>query len=548
MAYNSTPPHYLFRGSVRLDLFANDISFQRMQEALFSLKEHQIISDLLLGARQPRIDEGLPEPGFIQPGLNTSQCEAVVRSLTATDLFLIHGPPGTGKTTTLVESILQHRLRNLRILAAADSNTAVDNLVEKLLQHRCRVLRIGNPARLNPELASASLDQQLQEHPDYQEAFALREQAGELRREQGRYLVPTGANRRGLSDDEVLKHAKRGTSGRGVTPENIRRMASWLALQKRINALLEQVRILEKRAVEGLLHDAEVVCATNVSAGSDALRDSRFDVAFIDEATQAMEPSCLIPMVKASKWVLAGDHRQLPPTVLSREASELHRTLFERWIDLFGGSNSALLTVQYRMHADIMAFSNREFYSGRLRASPRVRRHHLGELAGYRLPDYLHESFAAVADPAVPVLFINVANGAEEQISGSFSFYNRLEAEMVEKAVRLLMDSRLFPGDLGIISPYDQQVNVIRGLLDGSGIEVKTVDGYQGREKEAVIISLVRANADGNLGFLADYRRLNVALTRARRKLIIIGHRETLIRDPLYARLIDNIAHQIEAG
>jgi predicted DNA helicase len=548
IAYNSPPPHYAYQGDLRLDLFANDVSFQRMQEALLDLKEHQIISDLLLGARQPRREEEMPEAGLFQPALNASQREAVQRSLAARDLFLIHGPPGTGKTTTLVESILQHSRNKRRILATADSNTAVDNLVEKLLARRCRVLRIGNPARLNPDLAASTLDQQLQEHPDYQEALSMREQITELRREQGRQLMPSGANRRGLTDDEVLKHAKRGTTARGVAPENIRRMATWLKLQKLINSLNARIRQLEKSAVNGLLEDAEVICATNVSAGSEVLREARFDVVFLDEATQSMEPSCLIPMIRANKWVLAGDHRQLPPTVLSRDAAGLHHTLFERWIELYGAQNSLLLTVQYRMHADIMAFSNREFYGGRLKASPRVRRHHLGELTGYRAPDYPSGRYQAIADPAIPVVFVDVPGGGEEQIPGSFSYFNPQEAEAVEQAVRLLMEARLFPADLGIISPYDQQVNLLRTRLEGSGIEVKTVDGYQGREKEAVIISMVRANAEGNLGFLSDYRRLNVALTRARRKLILIGHKQTLIRDPLYARLIGGIGHQLEAA
>jgi superfamily I DNA and/or RNA helicase len=188
-----------------------------------------------------------------------------------------------------------------------------------------------------------------------------------------------------------------------------------------------------------------------------------------------------------------------------------------------------------------MAFSNHAFYQGRLKASPLVRHHHIGMLSGYNPPDYYSSTEQYVLDPQIPAVFINVRHGVERQIEGSFSFFNSQEAEIVHSVVRSLMSSRLFPEDIGVISPYDQQVNRIRGLLDGTGIEVKTVDGFQGREKEVIIVSLVRANPTGNLGFLSDYRRLNVAVTRARRKLVIIGNRDTLYRDPVYAALLHDL-------
>ncbi len=539
VAYNDYPPDYAYDRRLRLDLFANDVTFQRMFQALSGLRMHQRITDLLLLKQSPRVREGCIDPSFVQEVLNSSQKKAVIRALRSEDLFLIHGPPGTGKTTTLVEVILQHIRTGDHVLATADSNTAVDNMVEKLYNLGARVVRIGNPARLHPSLANVSLDHLLQEEDLFQQAAALRDQAFDLREEQVRYTAASAQNRRGLKDEQILRLAGKGAGSRGVSQDKIRKMAAWIKIQKKINALHEQIRKLERLAIENLIHSAEVVCATNATTGSELLSDIKFDVAVIDEATQSMEPSCLIPMTRAEKWVLAGDHKQLPPTVMSKEAAKLNHTVFERWMDAYGAEFSSLLIVQYRMNEKIMAFSNRAFYSGRLKASPKVKRHHIGMLSGFRMPDYYNEIEQHILDPEIPVVFIDVRDGIENQLSGSFSYFNKLEAAAVVQAASCLMSARLFPNDIGVISPYDQQVSLIRDLLEGTEIEVKTVDGFQGREKEVVIISLVRANSNGNLGFLSDYRRLNVAVTRARRKLVIIGNCDTLANDPVYEKLLD---------
>jgi superfamily I DNA and/or RNA helicase len=239
--------------------------------------------------------------------------------------------------------------------------------------------------------------------------------------------------------------------------------------------------------------------------------------------------------------VLAGDHLQLPPTVLSKEAAELNQTLFERWMNRFPQAGSMLL-IQYRMHAAIMQFSNEMFYEGRLKASPRVAGHHIGQLSGFQQPDHPAPALNLVADPAVALCFVDVPAGREEQIPGSFSYFNKAEAAVVSDVVATLLACRLFPMDIGIISPYDQQVNTLRAMVGEVGIEIKSVDGYQGREKEVIVISTVRANDEANLGFLTDLRRLNVALTRARRKLIIVGHQATLSTHPAYARLLHQIS------
>jgi predicted DNA helicase len=271
-----------------------------------------------------------------------------------------------------------------------------------------------------------------------------------------------------------------------------------------------------------------------------------FEVVIIDESTQSMEPACLIPMVKGKKWILAGDHNQLPPTVLSREAGKLHLTLFERWIKTISTDFTALLRIQYRMNEKIMHFPNMQFYNGKLIASPKIKNHHIGQLSGFRLPDNLPDFYRKILDPALPVCVVNVLNGKERKIPGSFSYYNVEEAEIIELITNYLMYCRLFPDDLGIISPYDQQVNVLKSRMAGLQVEIKTVDGFQGREKEIIILSLVRNNDSGNIGFLSDYRRLNVAITRARRKLMIVGHKPTMNQNEIYRKLLESAGEIVD--
>jgi predicted DNA helicase len=508
-----------------------------MMEAIFSLKEDQTLTSLLLNNRQPYKKTGQPEIKFVQQQLNAHQKSAVTGSLLSEEIFLIHGPPGTGKTTTLVEAIIQHARKGYKVLATADSNTAVDNMVEKLLALKTSVLRIGNPARLNAAIISVSIDQKIQDSPDYQQAVALREMTADLREEQKKYIQPTAQARRGLTDSQILALSRKGGTGRGIQQSKIHRMADWIHVQRQINALFDEARKLEKTALKQLLDSVDIICATNSSAGSDVLQQTSFDVVFIDEATQSMEPSCLIPMVKGKKWVLAGDHKQLPPTVLSREASGLYLTLFERWISSVSSDHKAILRIQYRMNGQIMRFPNEVFYAGKLIASPTVKNHHIGQLSGFRMPDHMPDIFRALIDPSIPVCMVDIPNGRERQIPGSFSFYNEEELKVIEQMVQYLMSCRLFPGDLGIISPYEQQVNRLKTKLKDTSIEIKTVDGFQGREKEIIIISLVRSNDTGNIGFLNDHRRLNVAITRARRKLIIAGHASTMQKNEMYTKL-----------
>ena len=546
VAYNDVPPSYVSKGKVRLDLFVNDITFQRMFEALFRLSDTLPLTEYLLNRSNPILANDNPTIDLSRDQLNPHQEKAVIDSIRAKDYFLIHGPPGTGKTTTLIASIIQHVRRGCKVLATADSNTAVDNMVEKLVSRKVNVVRIGNPARINPQTTQVSMDHVIQNDPDYQQASAMRDMVAELRDEQRNFIKPTGQSRRGLTDDEILKLSRRGGTNRGIQLSKIHRMAEWINTQRQINALMDQSRKLETRAIHRLIAETDVICSTNSTAGSELLSNVSFDAIFIDEATQSMEPSCLIPMVKGNKWVLAGDHKQLPPTVISQEAKSLNHTLFERWMEQDNPMAQALLKIQYRMHEAIMDFPNRTFYGGQLMASPKVRHHHIGQLSGFGLTDRIPTRLISIFDPKSPVCFINLIDGEERKLKDAFSYYNKEEAALTVDIAHLFMQCRLFPEDLGIISPYEQQVNNIKSQLVGTGIEIKTIDGFQGREKEIILISLVRSNEKNNLGFLTDYRRLNVALTRARRKLVIIGNQETLQTNSMYHDLIGSIPCKID--
>ncbi|RUM27684.1 MAG: IGHMBP2 family helicase, partial [Aquifex sp.] len=297
-------------------------------------------------------------------------------------------------------------------------------------------------------------------------------------------------------------------------------------------------------AIKKILSRAQVICTTNSTAGSEVLQDFHFDVVIIDEATQSIEPSCLIPLVKGKKLIMAGDHKQLPPTVLSYEVQEpLSYTLFERLLDIYGEEIYEVLKIQYRMNRKIMEFSNRTFYDGKLIAHESVANHTIEDFVEKDKLKSVPSPYREVILPQNVIVFIDV-EGIEEQRNGSTSYYNEKEASICKEIVDSLMRVGLKAKDIGVISPYEDQVNLLEEILEDSEVEVKTVDGFQGREKEVIIISLVRANKEEDIGFLKDYRRLNVALTRARRKLIILGNGKTLGRDKVYRELMEYIKNE----
>ncbi|MFB6100804.1 MAG: IGHMBP2 family helicase [Candidatus Nanohalobium sp.] len=524
VAFDEKPQRFVYGKNLRLDLYVNDITYQRMKEAtedMLTPGEHlKELRDIVTELEDPRVGrEEVTE--FFNEELNDSQREAVEKAL-GSSTFLIHGPPGTGKTTTAIEVIRQEIERGRSVLATADSNTAVDNILEFLLDHGVEAVRVGHPARVTPKLRENTLDAKVEEKKKYQRAEELREEAFELKDKQDDLTHPSGRWRRGMSDEQIKEAAEEGRGSRGVPEDKIKEMAEWLEIQEKVDEKFEKADELKEEAVEEVIESADVVCSTNSSAGSELMEDRVFDTVVIDEATQATEPSCLIPLTHGRKAVMAGDHKQLPPTVKSDE-EELKHTLFEKLAEKHPEAKK-MLEKQYRMNTEIMEFSNQEFYDGKLEAAKKVADHTLEGL------DYRGE-----AEPVAE--FIDV-EGEEESLKDSTSKLNRKEATKTVELAEEMLENGLEEEQIAVITPYQDQKDLINEKLGRESLEVDTVDGFQGREKEAVIISLVRNNPQDNIGFLKDERRLNVAVTRARRKLVVLGDRDTLENHEVYRKLI----------
>jgi superfamily I DNA and/or RNA helicase len=497
---------------VRIDLSYDEIAIDRQRMALEEASRVSARSRLgelrsmLLGERAPTF---VPADGSdpIHPfaALDRSQEEAVRFALSANDVALIHGPPGTGKTSALVELIRQAVRRRRRVLACAPSNTAVDNLLERLARAGERVVRIGHPARVLPELVEHTLDAMVDRHEDVRLARKLVREARALRRKADKWTraKPEPGEKREMRDE--------------------------------VRALFADARRLERQAEERILDSADIICSTT-SVDGQVLGDRAFDLVVIDEACQSTEPGCWVPILRARKLVLAGDHRQLPPTILSNEAARggLGVSLFERLAEQLGGEVMRRLDRQYRMHRSIMSFSSREFYQGTLEADRSVENHLLADIEGVER-NRLTES---------PVDLIDTAGaGYTEEIEpDGESRRNTEEAALVVESVAGLIAAGIAPPSIAVIAPYAAQVRLIRQAVEEmgvAGLEIDTVDGFQGREKEAVVISFVRSNEEREIGFLEELRRTNVALTRARRKLIVIGDGATLSANDFYRRLIE---------
>ena len=434
------------------------------------------------------------------PWLNPTQEHAVNEVLRAKDVAIVHGPPGTGKTTTLVEAIFECLRRENQVLVCAQSNMAVDWISEKLVDRGVPVLRIGNPTRVNDKMLSFTYERQFEAHPDYEQLWSIRKAMRELR-----------------------AHRKRGDH----------------SFHQKMERLSSRATELEMRINQQLFNEARVVACTLVGSANRLLDGMKFGTLFIDEAAQALEAACWIPIRRASRVVLAGDHCQLPPTVKSYEAMKegLGVTLMERIVrqkpDVV-----TLLTMQYRMNEEIMRFSSEWFYHGRVESAPEVKDR-------------------SVLDYDIPMLWIDTADMScrEEFVGESYGRINKTEARLTLAALQLyydkigrerILDERI---DVGIISPYRAQVQYLRQLIKQNAyfkpyrslISVNTVDGFQGQERDVILISLVRSNDEGQIGFLRDLRRMNVAITRARMKLIILGDAPTMTRHPFYKRLYDYI-------
>jgi superfamily I DNA and/or RNA helicase len=506
LATNAPPAEADRDATYRLDLSGDETARQRQLAALERSRTAgrsrlAELRDVLLGDASPTFEVAEPFTP-LDAALNPSQQEAVAFALSARDVAVLHGPPGTGKTTAVVELIRQAVRRGQKVLACAPSNLAVDNLLERLLTGGERAVRLGHPARVLPALREHTLDLIVEDHPDTRQARKWAKEAYALFRQAGKFTR--------------------------ARPEPGARQA----MRQEARALLADARRMEDQAVERILNEATVLCATLTGLDGEVLGQRTFDLAVIDEASQSTEPASWLPLLRCQRVVLAGDHCQLPPTVLSQEAAQqgLGVSLMERLVARYGSQVTRRLDVQYRMHEAIMAFSSRQFYDGELQAHPSVRGHLLCDLPG----------LAAGPLTSTPVQFIDTAGAGydEQEEPGGESRRNPQEADLVCRKVRALLEAGVPAEAIAVIAPYSAQVRLLREKLDIPGLEIDSVDGFQGREKEAVVLSLVRSNPEGEVGFLADVRRMNVALTRARRKVLIVGDSATLGGHPFYQDLL----------
>ena len=439
------------------------------------------------------------------PYLNQTQEDAVNMVLRAKDVAIVHGPPGTGKTTTLVEAIRETLMRESQVLVCAQSNMAVDWISEKLVDRGINVLRIGNPTRVNDKMLSFTYERRFEAHPDYPHLWAIRKAIRELR-----------------------AHRKRGDE----------------KFHQKLESLKGRATELEIRINNELFGEARVIACTLVGAANRLLDGQKYGTLFIDEAAQALEAACWIPIRRVSRVILAGDHCQLPPTVKSIAALKagLGKTLMERIVEM-KPEVVTLLKMQYRMNDDIMRFSSNYFYDGQVESAPNVKYRGILDLdvAMEWVNPSENSEYSEYSDKSFKETFIGESFGRINKDEAELTL-NTLQQYFERIGKQRLLDERI---DVGIISPYRAQVQYLRRLLMKREffkpfrrqISINTVDGFQGQERDIIVLSMVRSNDDGQIGFLRDLRRMNVAITRARMKVIILGDVATLTRHPFYRQL-----------
>ena len=526
VAFDKRVPKWAIKKKTRLDLYANDITFRRMEDNLkhLSLKGKNAL-EYILNERNPKRNRDVPYISYIDDNLNDSQKSAIENALSCENFFLIHGPFGTGKTRTLVELISQETRQNHKVLATAESNAAVDNILERLMDNKKLTLtRLGHPQRVSKHNITQTFAYKVENHKLNRKIKKIHKKIDNMIEKRKVHTKPTPQYRRGFGDYDILHLASKGKGGRGISSDKMKSMAKWIEINQEIDEAHDEIKRIENRMIKDIVNSSDVILATNSSAALESIARVKFDVAIIDEASQATIPSVLIPIAKAHRFILAGDHKQLPPTIISDRAGDLEKTLFEELIRLYP-FKSQLLNVQYRMNSLLMKFPNEEFYDNGLKSDSSVDDININDI----LESTKREEALLFVDTS------NVDREGETHLKDSKSIINNLEAKISSGIADDYMNLGVSEEDIGIISPYADQVKIIQ---DMTPVEVKTVDGFQGREKEIIIISTVRSNNNGNIGFLRDLRRLNVAITRAKRKLIIIGNKDTLITNPTYARLI----------
>ncbi len=532
VAFDKRIPRWVLKKKVRLDLYANDITFRRMEDNLkhLNLKGKNAL-EYILNERNPKPNRRTPYIDYIDTSLNDSQKSAIENALSCENFYLIHGPFGTGKTRTLVELISQETRQNHKVLATAESNAAVDNILERLMENKkLNLTRLGHPQRVSKHNITQTLAYKVENHKLNRKIKKIHQKINNLAEKRSVHTKPTPQYRRGMGDYDILYNASKGKGSRGVSAEKMKSMAQWIEYNQQIDELHDEIKRIENKMIRDIIETSDVILSTNSSAALESIARTKFDVAIIDEASQATIPSVLIPIAKAHRFILAGDHKQLPPTIISDKAQALEKTLFEELIKMYP-FKSQLLNVQYRMNSLLMKFPNAEFYNNSLKSDSSV--------DDITINDIIKSNKKEEA-----LLFVDtsqVDNVGEKHLKDSKSIINKLEADIAIEIANDYLSDGLSEDEIGIISPYADQVKIIQ---DQTPVEVKTVDGFQGREKEIIIISTVRSNDDRNIGFLRDLRRLNVAITRAKRKLIIIGNKDTLKHNPTYARLIDFVENE----
>lgn len=526
VAFDKRVPKWAIKKKVRLDLYANDITFRRMEDNLnhLSLKGKNAL-EYILNERNPKKNRDVPYISYIDENLNDSQKKAIENALSCENFFLIHGPFGTGKTRTLVELISQETRQGHKVLATAESNAAVDNILERLMDNKKLTLtRLGHPQRVSKHNITQTLAYKAENHKLNKKIKKIHKKIDNMIEKRKVHTKPTPQYRRGYGDYDILHMASKGKGGRGISSDKMKSMAKWIEINQEIDEAHDEIKRIENRMIKDIIDSSNVILATNSSSALEAIARVKFDVAIIDEASQATIPSILIPIAKAHRFILAGDHKQLPPTIISDRAGALSKTLFEELIRMYP-FKSQLLNIQYRMNSLLMKFPNEEFYNNGLKSDSSVDDINIKDI----LDSHQDEEALLFIDTS------DISDNRERHLKDSKSIVNEIEAEIAIRIADDYLNDGVDEADIGIISPYADQVKIIQ---ENTPIEVKTVDGFQGREKEIIIISTVRSNDNGNIGFLSDLRRLNVAITRAKRKLIIIGNIDTLITNPTYERLI----------